>query len=433
MSDPTVPSPAAPARLSPTVIALGFVSLFTDMSSEMVYTQIPLFLTGVLGAPKWVVGLIEGIAESAASLLRLVSGWISDRMGSRKPLTMAGYGLGAISKPLMALAKVWPIVLALRFLDRFGKGLRTAPRDALIAESTPAAIRGRAFGLHRTMDTTGAVLGPLLGFWFLQHVSSDLRNLFLFAGLPGLLAVLTLLLFVNEDRRQKSEIRRAEDGASAEVLSRAEAPSSADSGLESRTEAARPPALRLPRWGDLRPSYRRFLLITLLFNLGNSSDAFLILRAKSVGFQATEILLLYAAFNMVEALLGYAAGHLSDRVGRKPLIVVGYGLFALVYLGFAFVTSKPAVWGLFLLYGGYYTLTQGTQRAFAADFADPAQRATQIGAYHMVVGIALLPASILAGALFDRHIAAPFLVGAATAALSAFLLAMQPTRGNEPA
>ena len=381
-------------RLGKTVIALGFVSLFTDTASEMVYTQIPLFLTGMLGAPNWVVGLIEGVAESAASLFRLVSGWISDRTGSRKPLTVAGYGLGAISKPLMALAHVWPVVLALRFLDRFGKGLRTAPRDALIAETTPAAIRGRAFGLHRAMDTTGAVMGPLLGFWFLHEVSPDVRNLFLFAGLPGLIAVGVLLIFVRETTSPR--------------------PDAKSSGTAS--------GIRLPRWRDLHPTYRRFLLITLLFNLGNSSDAFLILRARSVGFQPTEMLLLYAAFNLVEAVLGYAAGHLSDRIGRKPMIVAGYALFALVYLGFAFVSSKPAIWALFLLYGGYYTLTQGTQRAYAADLADPAQRATQIGAYHTVVGLALLPANIVAGLLFDRNNAAPFVVGAFLAGVSAILL-----------
>ncbi len=380
------------------MIALGFVSLFTDMSSEMAYTQVPLFLRTTLGAPAWAVGLIEGIAESAASLLRLVSGWLSDRAGRRKPLTLLGYGFGAISKPLLSLAQAWPTVLGLRFLDRLGKGLRTAPRDALIAETTPPAIRGRAFGLHRTMDTTGAVLGPLLGYWFLAHIGGDQehrwRALFLFAGLPGLVAILTLAAFVREPRVVKPP-------------------------------AAAPPPLALPRWRDLQPEYRRFLLITLLFNLGNSSDAFLILRARSLGFGAMEILLLYAAFNVVEALLGYAAGILSDRMGRKPLIIAGYGVFAVVYLGFAFAHSKTAVWALFLLYGGYYTLTQGVQRAFAADMADPKQRATQIGAYHTVVGVALLPASLLAGLLFDRSPAAPFLVGAVTALVSALLLFRQ--------
>lgn len=397
-STPTTAAPfAEPPRLGRTVVGLGFVSLLTDISSEMAYTQVPLFLTNVLGAPAWAVGIIEGIAESAASLMKLISGWLSDRSGRRKPLAVAGYAFGALSKPLIALATVWPFVLLCRFLDRLGKGLRTTPRDALIAETTPKELRGRAFGLHRTMDTTGAVLGPLLGVWFVSHISPNPRHLFLFAGLPGLIAVLTLLFLVKETRRPKPD-----------------------------TTASPPLSAALFRWRNLHPTYRRFLFAALIFNLGNFSDAFLILRAKSLGFGATETLWLYAAFNVVEALLGYAAGRLSDRVGRKILILCGYALFALVYLGFALAHTKSAIWILFLLYGGYYTLTQGVQRAFAADLADPAQRATQIGAYHTVVGLALLPASLVAGILFGWNPAAPFLVGAVLALASVGILATLP-------
>lgn len=390
---------APPVRLSRTVIALGVVSLLTDMSSEMVITQIPLFVTGVLGADARIVGLIEGVAESTASLLRLVSGYLSDKTGRRKPLTLLGYGLGAISKPLMALATLWPMVLALRFLDRLGKGFRTAPRDALIADATPKAIRGKAFGLHRTMDTTGAVLGPLLGIWFLAHASGSdahrLRSLFIFAGLPGLMAVLALLFAVHERKPTAAE--------------------------EAARKAAPPPRL-LPRWHTLTPALRRYLLITLLFQIGNSSDAFLVLRAKTVGMGPIEILWLYAAFNLVEACLGYAAGNWSDKIGRRPLLIGGYAVFALVYLGFGFAANRAAIWCLFLLYGLYYTLTQGVQRAYAADLADPAQRATQIGLYHTVVGVALLPASLLAGELFHWNPALPFFVSAATALSSVLLL-----------
>ena len=400
-------------RLSRNVIALGFVSLLTDVASEMTYTQVPLFLTGVLLAPAKVVGLIEGVAESVASLLKLVSGRLSDRSGRRKPLTVAGYGLGAVSKPLLSLATVWPTVLLLRFLDRVGKGLRTAPRDALIAEATPPALRGRAFGLHRAMDTTGAVLGPLLGYWFLQNLSSDIRHLFLFAALPGLLAVLTLLFFV----RERKPVKDAPPPSEGERRSadKAEPPSAKPAG-----------GFNL-HWQSLDPVYRRFLLVVFLFNLGNFSDTFLILRAQSVGFTPKEILLLYALFNVVEAVFGYGAGALSDRVGRRPLILTGYCIFALVYLGFAFVTSRAAVCLLFVFYGGYYTLTQGVQRAFAADLSDPAQRATQIGAYHTIVGLALLPASLLAGVLYDRNPALPFVLGACLAAASALLLLFQRT------
>ncbi len=372
----------------------------------MVYTQIPLFVTGVLGAPVAVVGVIEGVAESAASLLKLLSGWISDHFGRRKPLAALGYAFGAASKPLMALAGVWQTVLAVRFLDRVGKGLRTAPRDALIAETTSKELRGRAFGLHRTMDTTGAVLGPLIGACFLsrQHgtTSENLRALFVFAGIFGLLAVLAICFGVREPKREAS------------ALPPPAAPSFPGA----------PRSLR-QKWERLSPEYRRFLWIALLFNLGNSSDAFLILRARGLGFTPLQILLLYAAFNVVEAVLGYSAGRLSDRTGRRPLIAAGYFVFAVVYFGLALASSKFAVALLFLLYGGYYTLTQGTQRAFAADMADPNQRATQIGAYHTVVGLALLPASIIAGQLFAWNPAAPFALGAATATGAALLLLRQ--------
>ena len=390
--------------MSGTVVALGFVSLLTDISSEMVYTQIPLFLTGVLGAPVRVVGVIEGVAESAASLLKLLSGWISDHFGRRKPLAALGYAFGAISKPLMALAHIWPTVLAVRFLDRVGKGLRTAPRDALIAETTPKELRGRAFGLHRTMDTTGAVLGPLLGAWFLSQrhggTGADLRALFVFAGLFGLLAVLVITLAVREPKPALKLVESPAPPDSAPILRR---------------------SLR-QTWETLSPEYRRFLWIALLFNLGNSSDAFLILRARGLGFSAQEILLLYAAFNVVEAVLGYSAGRFSDKVGRRPLIAAGYLVFAIVYFGLALASSKAAVIALFLLYGGYYTLTQGTQRAFAADMANTGNRATQIGAYHTVVGVALLPASVIAGSLFQWNPAAPFVLGAVTAFCAAALL-----------
>ena len=400
-------------RLSDTVVALGFVSLFTDMASEMVYTQVPIFLTQVLGQGPAIVGIIEGIAESTASLLRVVAGRMSDLSGRRKPLTIAGYGMGAISKPLLFFALGWPMLLALRFLDRVGKGLRAAPRDALIAEVTAPELRGRAFGLHRAMDTVGAVLGPLLGVWFLSfYIAStemQLRSLFLFAGIPGLIAILILIFCVREgDKKQ-------EPGAKGVASSSAES----TGGFAV-----------LAGWRELDPAYRRFLGIAFLFNLGNSSDAFLILRAHHFGFDNVMLLWLYAAFNVVEAVLGYKAGSLSDRVGRRPLIVAGYCVFAFVYLGFALVSAKTwlSIWPLFLLYGGYYTLTQGSQRAFAADFADPARRGAHIGAYHTVVGLALLPASIIAGALYQWRQAAPFYVGATTAIACALLLLTLPRK-----
>jgi MFS family permease len=396
-------SPVDPGkkRIGATVIALGVVSLLMDISSEMAYTQVPIFLTRVLGARAELVGLIEGLAESTASLLRIVAGWISDRMGRRKPLALLGYTLGAISKPLIAASSAWPFVLGARFIDRLGKGLRSAPRDALIAECTDESIRGRAFGLHRSMDTIGAILGPLLGAWILVKIAGSLdhrlRMLFLIAAIPGLLSVLALAAIVREKPVQH--------------------------------EAGTAP--RLPRLSDLSPAFRRYLLVVLIFNLGNSSDAFLILRAVHAGFSAGQILQLYALFNVTEALLGYLAGKLSDRVGRKPLLFGGYTIFAVVYFGMALAATKLAVALLFLLYGGYYTLTQGPQRALAADLADPTQRAAQIGAYYTVVGLALLPASLIAGRLFEMQVWAPFAYGGIMALIALALLPRVAARRPE--
>ncbi len=402
MTEPEPGPQAAPPALSPTVRALGIVSLLTDVSSEMVYPVTPALLTRVLGAPAWSVGIIEGIAESTASILKMYAGWISDAMGRRKPLTMLGYGLGALGKPLIAIAGGWGHVLGARFLDRLGKGVRSAPRDALITETTPKEARGRAFGFHRAMDTCGAVGGPLLGYLWLQTHPHALRSLYWLAFIPGVLAVLALALFVRE-RAKPPEERKA---------------------------------VPFPKltFGGLSPAYKRYLLVIALFSIGNSSDAFLILRAQDLGLTWENSLLLYAMFNTVEAAFSYKAGIVSDRVGRRPLIVAGFVAFALVYLGFALVTTVAWIWPLFVAYGIYYTLTGGVQRAFAADLAHPDRRATEIGAFHMLVGVLALPASIVAGQLYD-HVsrAAPFLLGAVTAALAAGLLLASRLEREAPA
>lgn len=393
-----MPQPAQPAgtdkRLSPTVRTLGIVSFLADVSSEMVYPLNPLFLTTVLGAPAWALGLIEGVAESTASLLKLYSGWLSDRLGRRKPPTVAGYALGAAGKPLVALAGAWWQVLAARFVDRLGKGLRTAPRDALIAESCPEEIRGRAFGFHRAMDTAGAVLGPLLGYWLLAtwlHGTERQRfgSLYWIAFVPGILAAALVWIGVRE--RGRTPV----GGATGFV-----------------------PDLR-----RLGPGMRRYLFAVGIFSIGNSSDAFLILRAQQdMGIQPAQVFLLYALFNVVEASLGYPAGILSDRVGRKRLLATGWWVFCLVYLGFATLASPAAAVGLFVLYGLYYTLTQGMQRALAADLAHAERRATELGAFHMVVGLLALPASQIAGVLYGVDHRLPFALGAVTAACGSILL-----------
>lgn len=391
------------APLPATVKALGIVSLLTDCSSEMVYPVNSVMLR-MLGAPASAIGLIEGLAEATASLLKLYSGTLSDRMGRRKPLTLMGYGLAAVTKPLIGLAGSWPQVLVARVLDRTGKGLRGAPRDALIADTCPKEQRGRAFGLHRSLDTTGAVLGPLLGYWFITTHPTGLRNLYWLAFLPALLGVLVLWWWVREPEKSPTTAPRT--------------------------------AFRLS-FASLSPAYRRFLLAVGLFSLGNSSDQFLLLRAQEAGkLTPGGLLLLYALFNVVEAALGYTVGKASDRIGRRPVILVGWLVFALTYAGFAFLPERfglPAVLGLFVLYGFYYTLTQGAQKALAADLVDPERRGEQLGAFHFLVGIAALPASLLAGALYDIKPIAPFLLGAVMALLGAVVLLRQDVAGRTEA
>jgi MFS family permease len=375
------------------VRALGWVSFFTDLSSELLYPINPTFLRQ-LGAPPEAIGLIEGSAEATASLLKLGSGALSDRMARRKPLVLLGYGLAALSKPLLGGAGSWPMAFFARLLDRTGKGLRASPRDALIAESCPPEARGRAFGLHRSMDTAGAVIGPLLGWAFLQVYPGALRPLYFLAFVPAALGVLTLALLVRERARDVPE-------------------SSGTSG-------------RLFSLSGLSAPYKKYLLVALLFALGNSSDAFLLLRAQEgLGVAASQLLLLYGAFNVVEASLGYLVGRLSDRIGRRPLICLGWLVFALVYLGFALASRAWHAWVLFLLYGFYYTLTQGSQKALATDLIDPEKRGAQLGAFHFLVGLGALPASLLAGLLYRLNPAAPFYLGATTALLSAGLLLSQ--------
>ena len=388
--------------LSPTVKALGAVSFCTDVSSEMVYPVTPILLTRILGAPAWVVGLTEGVAECAASLLKLYSGAVSDRTGRRKPLTLVGYSLAAVTKPALGLAGAWGHVLAARLLDRVGKGLRTAPRDALIAESVPPGQRGRAFGLHRAMDTAGAVLGPLIGYAYLSCHPLAIRELYFVALMPAVAGVLILWLFVRE---------------------------AAPNRLPDRP----PPFSFRTSFRDLSAEYRRYLFIVALFALGNSSDAFLILRAQGMGIGPEQVLLVYAAFNCVEALFSYKIGGLSDAVGRKPILAAGYAVFAAVYLGFAALNGPAAAWSLFILYGFYYALTQGVQRALAADFAHPQRRAAELGAFHMLVGLAALPASLLAGILYSSvGPSAPFYWGAITGSASALLILRLKPRPHAP-
>ena len=378
------PAPVRMPRLHPNVVALGIVSLLTDVSSEMIVPVLPLFVTGVLAAPVASVGLIEGVAGSVSSLVRLASGWVSDQAGERKAFLFAGYGLSGVAKAALAFAGSAGAVLGLRFADRFGKGIRNPPRDALIADSVPPALHGRAFGLHRALDTAGAAIGPLLAFLLLAAFPGDYRRIFLLSAIPAVLSLLVLARWVRPP---------------------------------ARATIARHAAGRQP----LAPELKRFLLADGVFHLGNSSIAFVLLRARDLGYTPGAIALIYAGYNVLYAALAYPAGRLADRMGRRSLLVGAYLLFAIAYVILAGFDTRGAIVGAVLLLGVHSALAEVSQRSLVADLAG-ARRATAFGVYHTVVGLALLPASYAAGWLWDRvGSSVAFTLGAACASIAAAL------------
>ena len=390
------------------VFFLGVVSFLTDVSSEMIFTLLPLFLLNVLRVGTPVIGLIEGIAEGTASLLKVLSGWLSDRLGRRKGLAVFGYSLSTLVKPFLYFATTWGAAAGVRFVDRVGKGIRTSPRDALVADSAPPEEMGKSFGFHRGMDTLGAVLGlsvAALVVYVVQQGGLELtrdafQTIVLVGIVPAVLAVLVLLFFVRERGK----------GAGSE------SPAASFGGPPAEAVNAR-------KGFDLR--FKLFLVVVVVFTLGNSSDAFLILRAQDLGFSVPQVLLLFVAFNLVYALVSLPAGLVSDRLGRKGVIVVGWSIYALAYLGLAVTSAAWQVWLLFALYGLYYGVAEGVSRAFVADLVPAERRGTAYGLYHTAVGLSLLPASLIAGWLW--HLIgpeAPFFFGAVTAGVAAlgFLL-----------
>jgi len=395
------PRPSVVPGVERNVFILGIVSFFTDISSEAVYPLVPMFLTTSLNAPLAVVGAIEGLAESAASVLRWPSGWLSDRLGRRKPFVVLGYGLAAVAKPLLALAFHWPVVLFARFVDRFGKGLRTAPRDALVAQWTEREERGRAFGFHRAVDTAGAVLGPLGALALLAVLGDNFRLIFVLAFIPAALGMVLLRLV-------------------------AERPPQPEAAAAAR-----------PQGGGLRfgRAYYAFLIVSLVFALGNSSDAFLILRSRDLGLGVSEAVLAYVAYNVSYSLLAMPAGMASDRLGRRNVIGLGFAVFAAVYLGFAVIDAGAYVWLLFPVYGVYMALTEGVGRALIADLV-PGESALggALGLYQGGVGLMALLSSIMAGFLWDHvDAAAPFFLGGSTAVLAFVLLLVLLPRGHAAA
>ncbi len=371
------------------VFFMGIASLLTDTASDMIYPLLPIFLTSVLGASFAFVGAVEGIAESTASILKTFSGWLSDKINIRKPIVVSGYTLSNVIKPLIAFTSHPWQVLIIRFADRFGKGVRTSPRDAMIADCSGEDEVGRSFGFHRAMDTLGAVLGPAAAFLLLPIFLGDYRKLFLASAIPAILSVLVIFFFVYEKKR--------------EII-----PSQKPIELKIR---------------NLDKRFLFFVFIMILFSLGNSSDAFLILRAKGLGVPVVLIPILWMMFNVVYTAISAPAGILSDRIGRRQILVSGLLIYSLTYFGFALAKNSIEVWLLFALYGIYYALVEGIARAYVADLIPSEIRATAYGIYHTSIGLALLPASIIMGFLWQvLGPAVAFAFGATLALISAVLL-----------
>ena len=404
------PQPSKLRRLPLNVWVLSATSFFTDVSSEMLFNLIPLFLVNVLGTRTLYVGLIDGIAETTASLVKIISGRLSDVLGKRKWLTVAGYSLSTIAKPFLYFANSWPWVLGVRFTDRIGKGIRTAPRDALLANSIQSNQRGLAFGLHRAGDTAGAFTGlgiAALIVWFAQANDAVLelntfRVVVLASIIPAVLGVLILALGAREVE--------------------AASPAKADSQVNTTTSPMKSEHKGIDR------RFKLFLVVVVIFTLGNSSDSFIILRAQDRGLNVLQEMLMLMTFNAVYASLSGPLGSLSDRIGRRRLILGGWLLYGLIYLGFALSQTGTQIWALFALYGIYYASTEGVAKALVADLVASEQRGTAYGFFNGAIGITALPASVIAGLLWQGAggwsgfgSSAPFFFGASLALLAGIL------------
>jgi MFS family permease len=381
--------------LPPNVFFMGLTSLLTDISSELIFTLVPLFLSDVLGATSTLIGLVGGLSDSADSLFRIASGWFSDKIGKRKLLTTLGYSISTVAKPFMLLANSWGAVIGVRLGDRIGKGVRTSSRDALIADSVEAKERGRSFGLHRAMDTAGAVIGLIIAAVIVYMIPGDKfhleRNAYhwmiIIGIIPAVLAVVVLLTLVHERKKLATTLK---DGISK-------------------------PAAITP----FSKQFILYLIIMALFTLGNSSDFFLILDAQHVDTPLLQVVLMLVLFNLTYALISTPMGVLSDKIGRKRVITIGWLIYGLVYLGFALSGSIWQIWVLFAVYGIYYGICEGAAKAFVADMVPVERRGTAYGLYNGVVGLMALPASLIAGVLWGNIApAAAFYFGAGLALLA---------------
>ncbi len=359
------------------IAGFGLISLMNDVSSEMIYPLLPIFLTNVLHASAFALGLIEGIAETTVSILKYLSGGLSDKLGKRKPMISAGYAVSNLLRPLIGIATSWWHVLFLRVGDRVGKGIRTSPRDALLADSTTPENRGVAFGFQRSMDHLGAVIGPLIATMLLHYGG--------FSLIPGVFAI-GLAYFLITERTSKK--------ATQKIFS-----------------------------GSISPNYSFFLITLFIFTLGNSTDAFLLLKAQTVGIPIAMIPILWTALHISKTVFSIPGGRLSDRIGRKPVIILGWIVYGLTYLGFAFATSHSSVWVLFIVYGLYFGLSEGTEKAFVAEFVPEENRGSAYGLYNLAVGIGALPASIVFGIVWDRMGSQwAFTLGACLALIASIML-----------
>jgi MFS family permease len=401
-------------KLGRNVIGLGAVSFFTDVSTEMIYPLLPVFLAGVLGANASFIGAIEGAAETTASLLKLLSGWWSDKVSSRKPFVVVGYLIASIVRPFTAVTHSASQVLAIRVTDRVGKGIRSSARDALLADSAPPEARGRAFGFHAAADNAGAVLGPLVAFFILRlhgvgvpdasgHLlprdEHAMRNVFWLSAIPAAIAMIVLIVVVRDIPRREAA-KGAEAGGSTTLGRR----------------------------------FWAYLVVVLLFTLGNSTDAFLLLRANQLGVPVALAPILWALLNFVKSATGTYGGQLSDTIGRKPLIVGGWLLYAAVYFAFAWAGAPWQAWALFAVYGIFYGMTEGTEKALVADIVPLARRGAAFGWYNLAIGLGALPASLIFGWIWDRSgSASAFVFGATLALVAAIMMALvapSPQRGR---
>ncbi len=373
------------------VILLGLVSFFSDISAEMVYPIIPLYLTAVFGATPALVGVIEGIAESLASLLKVFSGYITDKRGKKKPVAFVGYAAGLVYKAALIFAGSWVGVLGARVIDRAGKGIRTAPRDVMVSESADKNQMGKAFGIHKALDMAGSAIGIIISYLLLKNAGGNFayKELFAISIIPAVFGL--LMFFFIKEKKEHSQVTKRE-----------------------------------PFWQNMKKldgQLKLYLMVAFLFTLGNSSNTFLLLRAKNVGFDDTSVILLYFIFNLTASILSIPLGKLSDKIGRKKLLVAGYLVFSSVYFGFAFASSQAVIVAVFVLYGLYTAMITGVERAFIAEISPKELKGTMLGMHSTVVGIALLPASVIAGLLWDGFGApAPFLFGSGMSLAAALIL-----------